>query len=71
MTPYGLEIINGIRVTFMYDAATGKYQATLARKPPRFESTRIFDSETELRRHVTQITRTEESRGRKEPWRRR
>ena len=67
MTPYWVEVVNGVRVTFMYDAASGKYQATMERKPPRFESTRIFDSEAELRRYVTEITKTEEGG----PWRRR
>ena len=65
MTPYWVEVINGISVTFMYDATTGKYQATLAR--PRFESTRMFESEAELRRYVTRVTEKEE---RREPWRR-
>jgi len=55
VTPYRAEIINGVGVTFMYDAATGKYQATLARRPP--ESTRMFDSEAELRSYVARITK--------------
>jgi len=55
VTPYRVETINGVSVTFLYDAATGQYQATLAR--PRFESTRIFDTEAGLRRYVARVTK--------------